>query len=70
MSQKNRATIPKFTRQQHHVEGGEFIPHHIVPKIISENKRHRKISRLVSKDWFETRTIGLITSGGDSQGNF
>ncbi len=59
----------RFTHKEHHIESGENIPHHMVPQIQAENKRHRKLSRLVSKDWFETRSIGVFTSGGDSQGN-
>ena len=68
----NRATengAAELNRKEHHVESGEFIPHNFVPQMQEENKRQRTISRLISKDWFETRSIAVFTSGGDSQGN-
>ncbi len=53
--------VAQVTLKEHHVESGEVIPRQLVP--------HRKVSRNVSKDWFENCSIGVITSGGDSQGN-
>ena len=49
------------------MEAGSLTSPHITR---IKSKKYRKISRLVSRDWFDRyrRAIGVFTSGGDAQG--
>ncbi len=56
--------------EDHYTEGDDSVED-IVPVSPKREggKRQRRLSRLVSRDWFEMRNVGVFTSGGDSQGN-
>ncbi len=46
-------------------EAGSLTSGHIKKM---KNPPKKRISRLVSRDWFDSRTLGVFTSGGDATG--
>ncbi len=51
-------------------EGDDIVEEELpVSPSAKHGRRQRRLSRLVSRDWFEMRNVAVFTSGGDSQGN-